>query len=457
MVYWNNMKVNPDIFRAYDVRGIYPDQLEEKTAYFIGRSFAEFLEKPSPRVVLARDSRSSGQSLKESLIKGLLDGGAEITDSGLACTPLFYFSVAGFGFDGGINITASHNPKEYNGFKMVKKGAVPLSGGEGLKKIREKMESESFREKKKGGLSEKSFLEDYVRFNLRGFEKEKMAPLVLAADTANAVPGIFLREIFKNIPCKLHHIFKEVKGDFPNHSPNPLDENNLDSLKKEVLKRKASLGAAFDGDGDRIVFIDEEGKQIPAHFIIALMASLLLEENPGSKILYDVRSSRIVEETVEKEGGVSIVNRVGHPFIKERMKKENVLFAGEYSGHYYYREHYFCEAPFFVLLKVMEKLAESGKSFSRLIEPYKKYFHSGEINFKVKDKERVLEKLEDKYKDGKVSKVDGLRVDFSDWWFSARASNTEPFLRLVVEAETEKIMEEKKKELEKFISSPWVI
>ena len=448
--------IAPNIFRAYDIRGIYPKELDEKAAYLIGRAFVKFLNKKNLRIAVGRDGRLSSPSLFKFLTKGITCQGANVIDIGLSTTPMLYFAVAHFKFDGGINITASHLPSEYNGFKLVREKAIPISEKTGLKEI--KKLTTGYPQSgcgsvitRPGSVVKMRVLKEYIEFNLKGFNLKKIKPLKIVIDTANAVPGIVVPGIFKKTNCKIYHLYSKLDGSFPNHPPIPHEEENLKGLEREVLKKKADLGIAFDGDGDRIIFIDENGEMIPGDLITALLARLILEENPGEKVLCDVRSSNVVRDVVKENGGRVVIGRIGHSFIKERMRKGNIIFQGELNGHYYSRKHYFCEAPFFVILKILEEMSESGKNISELVKPFQRYFHSGEINFKVKDKKKVLETLEEKFREGKVLKIDGLRIDFPDWWFNARPSHTEPVLRLVVEAKNRKIMEQKKKELSSLI------
>jgi len=439
------MKINSNIFRAYDIRGIYPKEFDERAAYLIGQAYVKFLNKKNLRIVVARDGRLSSPSLFKFLTKGLCRQGVNVIDIGLATSPMFYFAVAHFKFDGGIMITASHLSPEYNGFKLVREKAIPISEKTGLKEIK-KLTQTLTSLSRQGKIIPKEVLKEYTAFNLKDFDLEAIKPFKIVIDTANAVSGILIPEIFKKINCKIYHLFPKLDGKFPNHFPNPIIKENLLSLRKEVRNKKADLGVAFDGDGDRIIFLDERGKIISGDFITALLSQIILKAHSGEKILYDIRSSNIVKETIKRYGGVPIISRIGHSFIKEKMRKENIIFAGEFSGHYYHKFHYFCEAPIFVLFEILKEISK-GKSFSQLIKPFKKYFHSGEINFKVKNKEEILAKFEKKYKKGKISHLDGLRVDFKDWWFLVRPSQTEPVLRLVLEAKTKKLMEEKKKEL----------
>lgn len=441
------MKVNPEIFRAYDIRGIYPEMLNEKAAYLIGRAFVKFLKKQRPTVVVGRDARLSTPKISPHLIKGIIDQGGNVVDIGLSITPMLYFATAHFKYDGGINITASHNPPQYNGLKLVREKAIPVSGDSGIKKIQEMVSRGRFKDTEKGRVIKKNVLEEYIKFNLKGHNLKIIKPLRIVVDTANAVPGLVVKGFFKKTNCKIDHLFADLDGSFPNHLPSPHEEKNLEAIKKEVLNKKADLGIAFDGDGDRIIFIDEKGEMIRGDFITALMAELILKENPGEKVLCDVRSSNIIREVVKMSGGRVVIGKIGHSFIKERMRKENIIFQGELNGHYYLRSHYFSEAPFFVIFKILEEISKTGKKISELVKDFAIYYYSGEINFKINDKKGALRALEGRFKGGKVLKIDGLRIDFKDWWFNARPSNTEPLLRLVIEAKTERLLAEKKKEL----------
>jgi len=449
--------VNPNIFRAYDIRGLYPEELNAKTAYLIGRALVKFLNKPKADIVVGRDNRLSSPTLFKNLVQGIIDEGADVIDIGLSTSPMLYWAVADYKFDGGVEITSSHNPPQWNGFKLVKEKAVFISEKTGLKKIKKIVQEMSGAEEKKnkapkGKIQKKKVLNNYLKFILKDFKKEKISDLKIVIDTGNAVPGILIPEISQKVPFKIYHLFSKLNGNFPNRSLYPLEKGSLKALQKEVKLRKADLGVAFDGDGDRIIFVDEKSRIIASDLILALMAKIILEKNPGQKILYTICSSNIIKEVIKEKGGLPIINRVGHAFIKERMKKEGIFFAGEFSGHYYSKTHYFNEAPFFVLFKVLEEISKTKKTLSQVLKPYQKYFHSGEIIFKVVSPKKILKKIEKKYKKGKISHLDGLRVDFKDWWFNIRPSQTEPILKLVVEGKTKKIMEEKIKELSSLVT-----
>lgn len=449
-----HIMVNPSIFKAYDIRGVYPDEINEETAYLVGRAFVEFLKKTVKwsmnkklHIVASRDNRVSSPALSKALIEGLKDGGADVVDIGLATTPMFYFVVAHYGYDGGIQVSASHNPAEYNGLKVVREKAIPVGGESGLQDIYKIADKAAFPKKKKGRVYKKDALRDYIDFQLKDFDISKFRPLKIVVDTANAVPGIVVPKFFRNLPCELFHIFAKLDGRFPNHQADPLKKENLRFLRREVKKKKADMGVAFDGDGDRVIFCDEKGRIISSDIITALIASIILRERPGSKILYDIRSGRATEEAIRKNGGIPLVSRVGHSFIKAQMRKESILFGGEFSGHFYHKDHYFCEAPLWVLLVILREMAITHKPLSELVRPFSIYVQSGELNFEVEDKNKKMKELERHFRGGKVSRLDGVRVDFKDWWFLVRPSNTEPVLRVSIEAKTKKLLEARKREL----------
>jgi phosphomannomutase len=442
------MKINSGIFKFYDVRGEYPEQINGETAYKIGRAFVSFLDKTNPKIIIGRDCRLSSPELFKNFAKGAVDGGGEVTEIGLSTTPMLYWANAFFGYDGGVEVTASHNPGKYNGFKFVKAGSIPVSGDSGLKKIKEIAEKlDCFSDKRELLINHKEVLKDYLEFNCKDFDFGSFEDYKIIIDTANSVSGLVIRELAKKNSFKIHFLFDNMDGSFPGHDPDPLVEKNLDYIKKEILARKADFGLAFDGDGDRMVFVDEKGISVSGDLMVALMAEWLLKEKPGAKILYDIRSSNIVRETILANSGQPVLSRVGHSPIKEKMRKENILFGGELSSHFYYKNNYFCEDPLFVFFKVLEIMSKTGKTFSELINPLRKYFHSGEINLKVSDGKEKMEKTKVRYKDGKILEIDGLRVDFPDWWFLLRLSNTEPILRLIIEARNKELLEEKKEEL----------
>ena len=420
------------IFKAYDIRGIYGEQLNEDIAYKIGRAFAMYI---GSKIVVARDNRLSSDSLFEALTRGITDQGSDVYNIGLSTSPMFYFAVSNLVCDGGVIITASHNPSQYNGFKMVRSDAMPLSGEDGIDQIKQLVEENNFSSSKKGNISTLDITDKYVN----SFEIKKYN-LKVVVDTANSVSGLIVNRMFRGV--SLFHLFSELDGSFPNHEPNPLEEKNIKDLREKVLEYGADIGIAFDGDGDRVFFVDEKGELISSDLIIALIAKLI-----DKKVLYDLRCSNIIKETARD----SVMWRVGHSFIKKKMRDDDIFFGGEYSGHYYLKQgSSYYESPYFVIYALLEAMKD--KKLSELIAPFKKYYHSGEINFEVKDKQLIIEKIEKSYSQGKITKIDGIRIDFDDWWFLLRGSNTEPVLRLIVEAKSKELLDSKIKEIVPFFS-----
>jgi phosphomannomutase len=455
--------MNLNIFKAYDIRGIYPDEINKYDSEKIGEAFVLFLKKKNNRklnIIVGRDNRVSSPVLSKYLKQGILkQKDINLIDIGLTSSPMFYFAAKLYNCDGGLMVTASHNPPEYNGFKIIDKGASPVGENSGLKEIKKIVLSLKSNKKntKKAEVKRRDVLKRYLDFNLSisklDFEKLKTAKLKIGVDTANAVSGILINELKKQLPCKIYHIFSKLDGNFPNHLANPLEEKNIKDLKSLVKKKKLDLGIAFDGDGDRIVFIDEKGGTIPCDFITCLISQILLKDNPKSKILYNICSSNIIRDVVKESGGTALAGKVGHTFIKVRMKKDKVIFAGEFSGHYFLGYPYFFEIPLFILFKILNKISDKEKTISQLIQEFKKYYNSGQVNFKVDDKKNKIKLIEREFKNGKVSHLDGLRIDFKDWWFNVRPSNTENLLRVIVEAKTKSLMQGKLKKIKKLIIS----
>jgi len=455
--------MNLDIFKAYDIRGIYPSEINKYDGKKIGEAFVKFLKgnnKKKLNIIIGQDNRVSSPSLSRYLKEGILEQGANIIDIGLTSSPMFYFASKLYNCDGGLMITASHNPPEYNGFKIINRGASPIGENTGLKEIKKiVLNSKSAQNVKKNinrkNIKKRNVLKKYLDFNFSisklDFKSLKNAELKIGVDTANAVSGILINQLKKQLPCKIHHLFPKLDGRFPNHLANPLEEKNIKDLKELVKKKKLDLGIAFDGDGDRIVFIDEKGGTIPSDFITCLMSQILLKSNPKAKILYNICSSNIIRDVVKENRGTAIAGKIGHTFIKERMKKDNVIFAGEFSGHYFLGFPYFFEIPLFVLFKILNEISHSKKTMSQLVGGFKRYFNSGQVNFKVDDKRNKIKLIEKDFKNGKISHLDGLRIDFKDWWFNVRPSNTENLLRVVVEAKTKSLMQGKLKKIKKLI------
>jgi len=447
------MSINSSIFKAYDIRGIYPKDLNEEVAYLVGR--AVVVLTGAKTVVVGYDARFSSDSLVSAVMKGVTEQGANAVNIGLATTPMLNFAVAEYReHEAGIMVTASHNPKEYNGLKLCYENALPIGENTGMADLKKLVMEGKFSSAPAGKIIKKEILDAYVKKVLSLVDLEKIKPLKIVVDTGNAVGAIPLPEIFKKLPCKFIPLYFELDGNFPNHEANPLKEETLVDLKKKVLEEGADLGVAIDGDADRIGFVDEKGETVRADLILTLIAKKLLEEKPGELILYDVRSSRVVREEVESAGGRAEMCRVGHALIKKQMLDNGALLGGEFSSHFYYRDFYKVESGDLTMLKLLEIISQSEKSFSEIVAPLLRYYHSGEINFEVSDKAGKMKELEDKYADGakEISHLDGIRLDFTDWWFNVRPSNTEPLLRLNLEAKTKELMEQKKKELTEIIS-----
>ncbi|MBM4039360.1 MAG: phosphomannomutase/phosphoglucomutase [Planctomycetes bacterium] len=427
------------IFKAYDIRGVVPEELNEALAEKIGAAAGSFFEGRT--IVVGHDMRVSGEAMSDALIRGLTRSGKDVVDIGLATTPMVPFAVAKYGYDGGIMVTASHNPKQYNGFKLTARGAEPVAYDTGIDRI-EKMVGEggAVPAATAGCVSRRDVLSDYLDHLMQA--AKGIGGLKVAIDAGNGMAGYLIPPLFERIPgVESVPLFFELDGTFPNHEANPLKAENLVDLQKKVVEVKADLGIAFDADGDRVAFVDEAGWAVPCDLVTALIAREILRESHGATIIHDLRSSWAVREEIAACGGVPVVTRVGHSFIKRAMRDHDAALGGELSGHYYFRENFYCDSGAFALLKVLSLLCREGKPMSHLIGPLQRYAGSGEINSTVADKDAKIEELAQTYSAGKVLRLDGLSVEFEDWWFNVRPSNTEPLLRLVVEAKSREHME----------------
>jgi phosphomannomutase len=452
------MKINPEIFKAYDIRGIYGKDLDEETAYRLGCAYVglrrEEIDKDKLTIVVAEDMRLSSPALKKSLIKGLTEAGADVIDIGLASTPTFYFAVAYFKYDGGIIVSASHNPPQWNGFKLTRDKAIPVSGETGMFTLRDQVINNKFKlAAQKGNITKKNdVLQTQIKYDLNFVDIKKIKPLKIVIDPANGMGAQYMEALFSYLPCQLIKMNFTLDGTFPAHEADPLKEKNLVVLQKKVIEERADLGIAIDGDGDRIFFIDDQGKTIEQSIIRGILAMLFLRKKPGAKICYDIRPGKITHDLIEKYGGVPIVTRVGHSLIKEQTIKEGAYFAGESSGHFFLNMDIGCfEIPVIITLKLLQEFSEINKPISEYIGPYQKYYHSGEINSVAENKKNVFEKIEKKYNDAKINKLDGVSVEYPDYWFNVRGSNTELKIRLNLEAKTKELMEEKRDEVLKII------
>lgn len=454
------MDVDPSIFKAYDIRGIYPEQLNEEIAYRVGRAYSQIVEREklgkAVQIVVGEDMRVSSPSLKKELIRGLTDSGVSVIDVGLVTTPTFYFAVSYYGYDGGVQVSASHNPKQYNGFKVVRARGTPMSGETGIYEIKDMVTKNVFPSTyvKGGSRKKENVVKEAVSSQKEGIDLQKIKPFKIAVDTGNGMGALDIAAIFADLPCRLIKLNFELDGNFPVHVPDPLKEENLSWVKEAVLKNKADLGIATDGDNDRVFFVDEKGQTLPQPILRGLMAQIELKKFPGATVCYDIRPGRITKEMIEEAGGKAVVTNVGHSLIKSKMLEVDAVFGGESSGHYFYKFSYGTfESPIVLILKFLVYLSEQSKPLSEIVGPYKKYFHSGEVNFEVSDKEGKMQEIAEKYKDGKFSYLDGISVEYDDFWFNVRPSNTEPLLRFALEAKTKKIMEEKTEEIVKLIKS----
>lgn len=441
------------IFKAYDIRGSYPDELDEEMAGKIGAAFAILLK--ARRIVVGRDMRLSALALAKAFIEGATSSGASVSDIGMTTTPMLYYAIIEGKFDGGAMVTASHLPGGMNGFKLCREKAIPLSGDHGLPAL-ERLVGEAAPVKpdptSEGSYQELDILDKYVD-KLRTFV-HKPRPLKIAVDAGNGMAGPEVSALFKRLPIwKLIPMYMDPDGKFPHHIANPLLPSATRELQAVVVKEKADIGVAFDGDADRCGFIDERGERIPEDLVTALIAEFLLTKEPGATILHDLRSSRVVPETITRLGGKAVRCRVGHAFIKEQMREENALFAGELSGHYYYRDVGFTDNAIFTMIQMLNFFSLKMTPLSQAIRGLKKYDSTGEINMEVTDKERIFAALEARYKDARKDHLDGLTIEYDAWWFNLRASNTEPVMRLNLEAENEHMMEVRKDEILKIIGT----
>ena len=451
------MSINASIFKAYDVRGLYPSEVDEDAARQIGRAFVHYLE--AKRIAVSRDMRLSSPSLAEAFIDGAMAQGADVVDYGMMGTDMMYYAVARDQHDGGVQITASHNPKEYNGIKMVRRDAFPLSGDEGINDIRDILVSGGLpaEAERPGTLAHKDVRDDYTDHVLSFIDPSIIEPFNVVLDGGNGIAGMVAPRLFARLPCKVKALCFEVDGTFPNHEANPLIEENRRDIVDEVRRSRADIGIAWDGDADRCFFIDGTGEFIAGDFITALLAEAFLIRHPGAKIIYDVRASYAVKDTVAKYGGTALMNRVGHAFFKRRMREDKATFGGEVTGHYYFRDNFYADNGFIPALLILELMSRKGQTLRELLSPLReKYFISGEINTRVNNMRLVQEKLDGlaaKYSAGNLYQLDGVSAEFPDWHFNVRPSNTEPMLRLNLEGITQELMEEKRDEVLGFIRS----
>ncbi len=455
--------IHQGIYKAYDIRGIYGTELTDEVAYLTARALGELFQvEQSGRIltlVVGEDMRLSSPALKQQVIKGLQDQGIHVIDVGLVSTPAFYFAVAKYGYDGGIMVSASHNPAEYNGLKMVRAGGVPVSEDTGIMTIRDRVVSgKPFVDSAEPGQVEHrtDIVKSHVDLGVALAGPAPIKPFTIVADGANAMGSTYLKELFTHLPGKQIEMNFTLDGTFPAHEADPFKEENNVSIMKRVVEEKADLGIVTDGDGDRIFFIDNEGQLIDPAIVRGLLATVFLEQYPGATICYDIRPGKITKDMIEAAGGKPSVTKVGHSLIKEQAIKEGAVFAGESSGHFFVKmDHGMFEEPCIVTLKLLQYFSRSDETIADQVRPYRKYFHSGEINSVVEDKTGMIEKLRNMYGPSaiNVSDLDGITIEYADYWFNVRPSNTESVLRLNLEAITADICETKTKEILSIIQS----
>jgi phosphomannomutase len=443
------------VFKAYDVRGIYPEDLDEEGAYAIGRAYVQQFEPR--RIAVGRDMRLSSPQMAAELLRGAAAEGAEVPDLGLVGTEMVYFAVGELGLDGGVMVTASHNPKEYTGMKIVRRGALPVGGESGLLDVRDRALALTDRaaEDDAAAVEEYDIWPAYLERVLSFVDSGALRPLKVVIDAANGMGGAMLEPVLARLPITAVRCNFDPDGTFPNHEPNPLLPENREFIVQKTLDESADLGVAFDGDADRCFFVDDRGEFVPGDFATALLAESLLQREPGAKIIYDVRASWAVPDTIERCGGVPLVNRVGHAFIKHRMRQEDAAFGGEVSGHYYFRDFSQADSGVVPFLLMLELVSRKGMKLSEILEPYRsRYFITGELNTPVADVALKLQELKERYaSEGRVSHLDGISIDADDWHFNVRPSNTEPLLRLNLEARSQELMERKRDEVLELIRS----
>ncbi|MCK4634490.1 MAG: phosphomannomutase/phosphoglucomutase [Candidatus Aenigmarchaeota archaeon] len=439
------------ICKAYDVRGKYPLELDENWAFKIGSAFGKFLK--GEKIVIGMDARESSPSIKESVIKGLCSEKKEVIDIGLCNTPMLYFAVIKWEVSGGIMISASHNPAEFNGIKMVKneKGNILQIGKDsGMLEI-EKLSKEIEIKEVVIQKENRNILDEYINHLFRKLEKKEGLKIVI--DYGNGVGSLAAKPFFDKTDFEVYHLYDEPKPNFPNHEPNPHVKENFNDLIKEVKKRKADLGIFFDGDADRATPVDENGTELRGDILIGILALDILKTYSGEKIYYDLRCSKTLEKEIKKAGGIPVAMKVGNPYYKEKLIKEGGVLGAETSGHMMYKEHYCIDDGLYAMIKLINIILKSGKKLTELSLPFMKYYKTYEINIRTQNKEEKLNQIEEIYskKEAKISKIDGITVEFDDWWFNVRSSNTEDLLRLNLEADTKELMEEKTKEVEEII------
>ncbi len=455
--------MDPSIFKAYDIRGIYPDQINEEGAWKIGCATARFLrsllrgyergQAKAQSLCVGRDMRTHSEGIAKALIKGMNSTGTNVIDVGLIDTPQMYFAINHFGTCGGVQVTASHNPAKYNGFKISGLEAKPISGDTGLKDIEHVARALLHTKGKSTGSVKQCDLTAEYKKHVLKFLKSKTKKMKIAVDASNGMAGKMVPAIFGDLQIEIVALNFEHAGKFK-HDPDPLVEKNLAQLKTRVKKQRCDFGVCFDGDADRLIVIDEKANTVGCDLLTALIAPFFLDKHPKSTIVYDVRSSRVVVEEIIKHGGTPRRERVGHTLIKKAMRDSHAVFGGELSGHFYYSDNYYADSAMITLVHLINILSRADAPLSKLIAPLRRYYNSGEVNFEVEDKQTKMDEFTRRYNDGQVDHLDGVTIGYKDWWFNCRPSNTEPLLRLNIEAKTKELLDEKLSEMTQQIGQP---
>jgi len=455
--------MDPSIFKAYDIRGVYPEQLNEEDAWKIGCATARFLrsmlsgyergQTNAQALCVGRDMRTHSQALSQALIEGINSTGANVIDIGMIDTPQMYFAINHLGTCGGVQVTASHNPAKYNGFKISGQAAKPVGVDTGLKDIKHIALAMLHTKGRVTGSVEQIDLTKEYKNHVLKFLHPDIKKLKIAIDASNGMAGKMVPVIFNKLPIEIIELNFEHTGKF-RHEPNPLDEKNLAQLKKTVKEKKCDFGICFDGDADRLMMVDENGKTISCDLLTALMSAYFLKQHPKSTVVYDLRSSWVVVEEILKNGGTPRRERVGHAFMKKALRDSHAIFGGEVSGHFYYRDNYCADSAMITFVHVLNIISEADTPISELIKPLRRYYQSGETNFKVQDKQAKMDELAKRYSDGQIDNLDGVTIQYKNWWFNCRPSNTEPLLRLSVEAKSKELLDEKLSEIEGQLGRP---
>ena len=440
------------IFKAYDIRGIYPGQIDEALARRIGAAIARFLEAKC--LVVGRDMREMAPRVQDAVIDGILEQGCDVLDIGLASTPMGYYAIGKLPCDGGLVVTASHNPSEYIGFKVCRAEARPLSGDTGIKDIEALVLSSDLALAARHGKRDSVHVKPDFIDHVAGFA-QNIRPTKMVVDYANGMGANEAPEIFRRIGnVDVIPLYDELDGTFPNHEANPLHEPNLDDLRAAVKQHRAPLGISFDGDADRCAFVDQDGRTVPADLITVILARGMLEHHPGKGIIYDLRSSRVVPEEIARLGGRPVRERVGHSFMKETMRREDCIGGGELSGHFYFAENYYSDCGVLACIMVLNQLSKEGVTLKQAADALRVYCGTGEINFKVADKTAMMKRVAETFHDAEIDYLDGVTCTYQDWWVNVRPSNTEPYLRLCLEADTPELMEAKRDQLIGLLGKP---